>query len=164
MPGIPHLLSLALLALAAGACQPAADRAPDTAGQSAAAPVASGDSDAVSTDGATFAAIGAEETISFVGTEPFWGGEVAAGKLTYSTPENQAGETISVRRFAGNNGLGFSGALGGAAFDMAVTPGACSDGMSDRSYPFTVTLTIGAEQRRGCAWTRRQPFTGDPQP
>lgn len=162
MPGLPHLLSLALLALTASACQPAAERAPDTTAPGVAAPGGAGENGGVSQDGDTFAAIGADETISFVGTEPFWGGEVGAGKLTYSTPENQAGETIAVRRFAGNNGLGFSGALGGAAFDMAVTPGACSDGMSDRSYPLTVTLTIGAEQRRGCAWTRRQPFTGDP--
>ena len=160
MPGLPHLLSLALLALTASACQPV----PDTTSQGAAVPGGSGEGAGVNPDGDTFAAIGADEAISFVGTEPFWGGEVAAGKLTYSTPDNQAGQTISVRRFAGNNGLGFSGVLGGAAFDMAVTPGACSDGMSDRSYPLTVTLTIGAEQRRGCAWTRRQAFTGDPRP
>ena len=84
--------------------------------------------------------------------------------MVYSTPENQEGETIAVRRFAGNNGLGFSGMFDGAPFDMTITPGACSDGMSDRTYPFTVTLKLGEEQRNGCAWTERTPFTGPANP
>ena len=105
-----------------------------------------------------------DETIRFVGTEPFWGGEVSGGSLTYSTPENQNGTTIAIERFAGNNGLGLSGMFEGQAFDMTVTPGECSDGMSDRAYPFTVTLKIGAEQRSGCAWTERTPFSGPEHP
>ena len=67
-------------------------------------------------------------------------------------------------RFAGNNGLAISGDPGTAAFDLSVTPGACSDGMSDRTYPFTATLLIGNEQRQGCAWTDSQPFTGPERP
>lgn len=114
--------------------------------------------------GEAFSAIGPNETIKFVGTEPFWGGEAATGSLTYSTPENQDGTTIAVERFAGNNGLGFSGTLDGQTFDMTVTPGECSDGMSDRTYPFTVTLKIGPEQRNGCAWTERTPFSGPEHP
>ena len=46
--------------------------------------------------GEAFSAIGPKETIKFVGTEPFWGGEAATGSLTYSTPENQDGTTIAV--------------------------------------------------------------------
>lgn len=161
-----------LLAAFAAACGPTnepaapaagaaatADEASDTANRSDAAPtgIASG-------EGAPFAAIRADETIRFTGAEPFWGGTVRGGELVYSTPENQGGETIPVRRFAGNNGLGFSGMRGGAPFDMTITPGACSDGMSDRSYPFTVTLKLGEEQRSGCAWTERTPFTGPANP
>jgi uncharacterized membrane protein len=111
-----------------------------------------------------FDAIRADETIKLIGTEPFWGGAVEAGKLTYTTPENQAGETIAVKRFAGNNGLGFSGSLDSKPFDLTVTPGECSDGMSDRRFPFTATLRIGDEQRSGCAWTDRTPFAGPANP
>lgn len=113
---------------------------------------------------APFDAIAADETIRLVGNEPFWGGTVRAGELVYTTPENQAGETVAVRRFAGNNGLGFSGSLRGAPLDLTVTPGKCSDGMSDRSYPFTATLKLGDEQRNGCAWTDRMRFTGSESP
>ena len=84
--------------------------------------------------------------------------------LTYTTPENQEGATFPVKRFTGQGGLGFSGTLDGAAFDMTVTPGTCSDAMSDRSYPYTVTLQIGEETRRGCAWTDAQPFEGPRMP
>lgn len=109
---------------------------------------------------APFDGIGAEETIRFVGTEPFWGGETSGDSLNYSTPEVPDGTTISVRRFAGNVGVGISGTLDGKAFDMTVTPGACSDGMSDTGYPLTVTLQIGDELREGCGWTDRLPRSG----
>jgi len=111
-----------------------------------------------------FAGIGESETIQFTGTEPFWGGEVAQGKLTYTTPEDPEGEEISVDRFAGRNGVSFSGRLADQDFVMAVTPGACSDGMSDRTYPYVVTLMVRGEQRGGCAWTDRQPFEGPEAP
>jgi uncharacterized membrane protein len=104
------------------------------------------------------------ETLHFTGTEPFWGGEVAGRSLTYATPENQAGEHITVERFAGRGGLSFSGTLNGADFVLMATPSECSDGMSDRRYPFTVTLGIGQETRYGCGWTERQPFHGPAHP
>jgi len=84
--------------------------------------------------------------------------------LTYATPENIDGTAIAVERFAGRNGLSLSGALDGAPFDMAITPGECSDGMSDRTYPFIVTLEVAGEQRRGCAWTDSTPFSGPEHP
>lgn len=112
----------------------------------------------------TFNGIGPNETVYFTGTEPFWGGEAKDGTLTYTTPENQQGATFPATRFAGNSGLGFSGTLEGKSFDMAVTRGVCSDGMSDRTYPFTATLRIGEEQRNGCAWTDTHSFTGQQKP
>lgn len=106
-----------------------------------------------------FSGIGPEEIIHFTGTEPFWGGQTAGSELIYKTPDNIDGQVIAIERFAGNHGLGLSGTLDGAAFDMTVTPAACSDGMSDRTYPLTVTLSIGNEVREGCGWTDRKPYT-----
>ena len=111
-----------------------------------------------------YSGIGAGETVEFTGTEPFWGGETDGKQLTYSTPENIDGTTIAVERFAGNSGVSYSGTLDGQAFDMTVTEGACSDGMSDRTYPFTVTLRIGDETRYGCAHTASRPFAGPKHP
>ena len=79
---------------------------------------------------------------------------------SYATPENPDGTRFAVERFSGLNGAGYSGTLDGATFDLTITPGTCSDDMSDRSYPYTATLLIGDEMREGCAWTDRQPFSG----
>jgi len=135
--------SLGCLALAA-ACQPATESGASSQ--------------------AAFDAIAEDETIRLTGTEPFWGGTVESGRFLYTTPENQAGEAIAVKRFAGNSGLAFSGTRGGKPVDLTVTHGTCSDGMSDRTYPYTATLRLDSEQRSGCAWTDRQPFTGSANP
>ena len=112
----------------------------------------------------TFSAIDAADTVSFTGTEPFWGGEVADGTMLYRTPENVDGTRLAVARFAGNSGVSFSGELQETSVDLMVTRGECSDGMSDRIYPFTATLKLGAEVRMGCAWTDRRPFEGPQTP
>jgi len=115
-------------------------------------------------DDRPYSGIGADETVRFTGTEPFWGGRVAGETLTYETPEDPDGETIAVDRFEGRGGLSWSGTLDGAAFTMTVTPAECSDGMSDRVYPFVATLQIGDAMRSGCAWTEAQPFSGPEAP
>jgi hypothetical protein len=126
----------------------------------ATAPSGSGTRTFDASDTQPFGGIGAGEAVNFTGTEPFWSGQVSDGSLTYTTPENQRGATIAVARFAGRNGLSYSGDLEGQPFVLAITPGKCSDGMSDRSYPYAVTLQVKGEQRQGCAWTDKQPFTG----
>jgi uncharacterized membrane protein len=107
-----------------------------------------------------FAAIGEDEVIRLTGTEPFWGGEIAGGTMLWTTPENIDGETVAVTRFAGRGGLSFSGQMQGRQIDIAVTPAPCSDGMSDRTYPFAVTVQWGDEQLQGCGWSDVQPFAG----
>jgi uncharacterized membrane protein len=106
------------------------------------------------------AEIAPQETAHFTGTEPFWGGEVSGATLTYSTPENQPGDRIAVQRFAGRGGVSWSGAWRGKPFTLALTRGKCSDGMSDRIYPYVATLTVGDEQREGCGWSESHPFSG----
>ncbi len=144
----PALLSIiALLSLAA--CQSGADEA-----------AVPGDRK----DDRPFSEISAKETVRFLGTEPFWGGSVAGDQMTYETPEKPAGERITVARFAGRGGLSYSGTLAGAKLTMTITPGSCRDGMSDRRFPFTVTLQIGEELRSGCGYSDAQPFEGPAAP
>ena len=109
-----------------------------------------------------YAGVSENEAIHLTGTEPFWGGDVVGGTFSYSTPENIDGTPIAVSRFAGRGGVSFSGELDGRSVDLAVTPGECSDGMSDRTYPFVATLKLGEETRNGCAWTDAQMYEGGP--
>lgn len=137
-----------LLALGLAACQP---------GGNVSVP---GDS----SDHEPFAGVSEDETINLAGTEPFWGGTVTGGQLVYTTPENPDGTIVAVKRFAGRGGLSLSGELDARRLDLTVTPGECSDGMSDRTYPFVATLLLGDETRSGCAWTDGRRFTGPENP
>ncbi len=156
---LPLVAACALLS----ACQPGASDAP-AAGETDAPIQANAAVPGDTEETAPFSGIAEDEVLRFTGTEPFWGGQVSGKTLTYTTPENQDGTVIAVERFAGRGGIAFSGLLGGADFEMTVTPLECSDGMSDRTYPFTVTLEIGEDQRNGCAWSEQHPFEGPENP
>ncbi len=67
-------------------------------------------------------------------------------------------------RFAGNNGLGFSGELEDETVQIAITPGECSDGMSDRTYPLNTIVHLANANLQGCAYTSDAPFTGPDAP
>ncbi len=108
-----------------------------------------------------FAGIADDETINLSGTEPFWSMAIEGSKLTYTSPENLEGEVTEVSRFSGNNGLGFSGELAGESLQIAITPGECSDGMSDFEYPFTATVNLGDATLLGCGYTDSNPITGE---
>lgn len=120
--------------------------------------------DQIDPKGETFDAISPDEVITLTGTEPFWGVTITGGEARYSNPEHPEGRTFPVTRFAGNNGLGYSGEWDGMAVTVTITPGQCSDGMSDRTFPFVATIALGEETLRGCGYTSRQPFTGDAAP
>lgn len=139
-----HLL-LPLLAWLPAACAPAAE-------------------DAIDPKGETFSAVAPDEVVTLVGTEPFWNLTITAGEGVWITPENPDGSRFAAARFAGNNGLGFSGTLDAKAFVATLTPGECSDGMSDRRFPYVATIALGEETLRGCGYTDRQPFIGDAAP
>ena len=136
--------ALCLLLATAAACTPAAD--------------------GIDPKGKTFDAVAPEEAVTLTGTEPFWTLAIAAGEGIWTTPDNQPGTRFAVKRFAGNNGLGFSGELDGKPLTATLTPGECSDGMSDRRFPFVATIALGGETFAGCGYTTSQPFTGDEAP
>lgn len=154
-PIVPPLVAACLLL---SACQ--AGESETQAGAEATDGAVPGDT----AETAPYSEIAEDELLRFLGNEPFWGGEVSGKTLIYKTPEDQDGTVIEVERFAGRGGIAFSGLLDGAEFEMTVTPLECSDGMSDRTYPFTVTLEIGEDQRNGCAWSEQHPFEGPANP
>ena len=120
--------------------------------------------DGIDPAGKAFDAVVPEEVITLTGTEPFWSVRITGGAANYSNPEHPEGFDFAVARFAGNNGLGFTGTLFEEPVTITLTPGACTDGMSDRSYPYVATVALGEETLRGCGYTDRQPFTGDAAP
>ena len=90
--------------------------------------------------------------IRAIGTEPFWGARIDGRCVTYSHPEDQQGTRVWTR-FSGTVASGsWTGSLGGSPFVLRTRPQpGCSDGMSDNRYPIAVALTVGGEERTGCA-------------
>ena len=88
-----------------------------------------------------------------VGTEPFWGVRIEGRCVTYSHPEDQDGTRVWTTYRPGAQGGGtWSGALGGQPFVLTIRPRpGCSDGMSDKRYPFEAEVKVSGEVRRGCA-------------
>ncbi|RJY10387.1 COG3650 family protein [Aurantiacibacter aquimixticola] len=143
MRSSPTLVMLAFLTLSA--CSGGADTVP-------------GDTD----DMSPYGGIAEDATIRIAGNEPFWGGTIADGTLTWTTPEDMDGAAVPVDRFAGRGGVSFSGMIEGRSIDIAITPGECSDTMSDRRYPFHASVALGRETLSGCAWREGIDELGEP--
>ncbi len=91
--------------------------------------------------------------VKALGTEPFWNAEITGGNLTWTTPENleAGGVTVPVTGADGAENVLFTATIDGQVLQLLVTPGSCSDGMSDNTYPFTVERTLGEDTVPGCA-------------
>ncbi|GAB1408241.1 hypothetical protein MASR1M8_21600 [Thermomonas brevis] len=136
MKAILAVLPVLLLA----ACNaPPAPAAADPAPAPAATPA---------TDAAPAAPIG---NFRAFGNEPFWNAEVAGDSLTFTTPEDQQGQTMSGSREAFEQGVEIRGSHGGQPFVLSVRAGECSDGMSDNTYAMTSQFDVGGQLLKGCA-------------
>ncbi|MCD2324919.1 META domain-containing protein [Sphingomonas sp. IC-56] len=86
-----------------------------------------------------------------LGTEPFWSLTIDQDKMRYQPADDRAiaVATPRVRTIAGGKRYLTR------TMTVSITHAPCSDGMSDRIYPDTVTLRIGKLVRKGCGG--RQP-------
>ena len=146
--GMPRLPTIALAAIAM----------PTVASVTGCSPEAG----EIARDAKPFDRIDERATVTMLGTEPFWNFKIAPGAdgliATYTALDRDEPAPFPVKRFAGNNGIGFNGTLERSDLQAAVTPGMCSDGMSDRTYPYTATVAVGGAVFEGCAFTDAQPF------
>ena len=137
-----NALWLAGLTLLAG-CTPAEPAPPPRATAAHVTPAA-----APARAGKAGTAVVRDQRFRAIGTEPFWGIDVLPGRLRYSSPEQPAGVGFAAQT---SDGRRFTGTMAGQAVSLVITPGTCSDGMSDTVYAFTAEVTIGALALHGCA-------------
>ena len=135
-----------LLALAAVcACKPAPDVAEQEPAPAAApAPAATGPFDG---------------EINALGTEPFWAVEIRPGSLKMTRPD--AADLV-----VPNPGprVEFGKAVWPAqGLVVTLTEGQCSDGMSDRTYPWFAEVVAGIDTYKGCA-TQAAALAAQPAP
>jgi uncharacterized membrane protein len=85
------------------------------------------------------------------GNEPFWSVQARGGTLVFTTPEDQGGVTLLGRRVPSLVGTVVLGSGPKGEFHFGVTPGKCSDGMSDRSFAHASTFIYDGVTYKGCA-------------
>ena len=88
------------------------------------------------------------------GNEPFWSVQARGGTLVFATPDNQGGVTLLGRRVPSLVGTVILGSGPRGDVHFGVTPGKCSDGMSDRSHAYPSTFIYDGVTYKGCAEPR----------
>ncbi len=87
-----------------------------------------------------------------LGTEPFWGVDITTQTLVYSAIDHP-GLTVTNPgpTLQGTTAVYAASSADGATLVVTLIATECSDGMSDRVYPLTARVEIGAETLNGCA-------------
>ncbi|MDF7775998.1 META domain-containing protein [Sphingomonas sp. AOB5] len=81
-----------------------------------------------------------------VGTEPFWGLTIDSRTMKFETPDRRP-VTVPTPRVIN----GFAGEIYKTRrIDVNIVHRQCSDGMSDRTYSDTVTVTVDGRRYSGC--------------
>lgn len=86
-----------------------------------------------------------------LGTEPFWSLAIDGDAIRYSTPDDPAGRAGQVTRVSEDGTLTLTGRLGQSAIAARLRRESCSDGMSDRTYAYTVQIELAGQRLNGCA-------------
>jgi heat shock protein HslJ len=89
-----------------------------------------------------------------LGNEPFWSLEIAHGRIAYDPANGRRFSVAAPPPRMTSNGYRYET----PRLAVEVTRAECSDGMSDRRYADTVTVTIGGETLRGCGGALVAPF------
>lgn len=142
---MPRRLCLAAL-LVLAACSPPKDNPVTEAASGAASAVAS-HLDTSTEPAHMLGGVDLSQSISMVGTEPFWNILFGGGRVVFSSPDSNEGRTTTEPFFFGPKGAEWHG----EGMDIYLTAGRCSDGMSDRSYRLKAEVHIGDTKLKGCA-------------
>lgn len=88
------------------------------------------------------------------GTEPFWGLDIDPKGMKLSTP-GEEGDVVTEYPVEGMTSAGDARVISGGGLTVTLSPAACSDGMSDFTYPYTVEAVLVAKETttlKGCAY------------
>ncbi len=105
----------------------------------------------------TSAAVATTEPLRALGTEPFWALDIDSTGLRFTTPDDTSGKRFPPNAptpMAGDT-LVWMAESDLTAVHVRIWPEPCSDGMSDRSYPWTAIVRVAGTTYRGCADRRR---------
>lgn len=91
------------------------------------------------------------QDFTLLGTEPFWNLQVKGSTMVLSQPDPIPTVTATNAALAATSGkVVWTGQTGAAPMVVTMTAGACSDGMSDRVYPYSAEVQVGETSLKGC--------------
>jgi uncharacterized membrane protein len=93
-----------------------------------------------------------QEQYAARGTEPFWSVDIVGTMAVLKRPDMPAERFVVGRTLAGDT-LRYQG----AGLTILVTPGPCSDGMSDTLYGDRVQIAMASGTLKGCGGDRETP-------
>jgi uncharacterized membrane protein len=91
------------------------------------------------------------DAIDALGTEPFWAVMIDAEQIALTRPDHPPVTAPNVGASRTGSAARWEAKTAEGVLKLTVTAGPCSDGMSDRSYPFKAEASIGGRKLKGCA-------------
>jgi uncharacterized membrane protein len=103
--------------------------------------------------------------INAVGTEPFWAIDIRRTTMTLAGPDREETAFTHGGPALQNGSAVFQGRAGDRPMTVTLTVEACSDGMSDLTYPYKARAELAGEALSGCAapvdaWPKQPPVDG----
>lgn len=96
-----------------------------------------------------------DPAFKLIGTEPFWALYIDSTGLRFTTPEDTAGQKFgSSRAVLHGDSLRWNSIGDAGMIEAVVVPAKCSDGMSDKEWPYRARVEIGSRKYEGCAEKR----------
>lgn len=93
------------------------------------------------------------QPLDLAGTEPFWAVQIRPSGISFSGPDRPSLTGANQGPAASDGGAVWRLTAGGTPLTIRLRRETCSDGMSDRVYPFAATVTVGDEVLKGCGAT-----------
>ncbi|MFN3859667.1 MAG: COG3650 family protein [Caulobacter sp.] len=92
-----------------------------------------------------------DQPFALMGTEPFWRLDIVGQTATLTRPDHPDLTAANAGLATVADGAVWTAQAGDVSVIATIKAGQCSDGMSDRVYPYTAEVRLGAETLKGCA-------------
>lgn len=90
-----------------------------------------------------------------VGTEPFWSIDISPDYIVLTVPDEESGDKSTEYRVEYTTSAGDNRIIASGPLTLTLSPAACSDGMSEVAYPYTIEVVLAGKDMvtlKGCAY------------
>lgn len=104
--------------------------------------------------------LGADKSYFAMGTEPGWTAEITPTEINYAGNYGSTQIRVPISKAVQRpGGVQYSGTANGQSIEVDILYAQCNDGMSDRRYQHSVSLTANGTTYKGCGGAILPPVT-----